>query len=507
MTGNFKQMVVVLAIAIAIFRFGKPIALLFSTESDFSRRRNVWFALTVTAFLSPSFWLFALVAIPVLSWAGRRDTNPVALYLILLQVIPPIPVEIPVVGINELFSLDNYRLLSFCVLIPAAWRLRKLKDTARIRGLDTMDFSLLAFGALNLLIYVPPDLPSHVILTDSATNVIRRAFLFLVDVYVLYFVVSRSCCSRRTLIESMSAFCLAGALMASLAVFETSRRWLLYSGISEQWGIHPAYGPQYIEFFVRGNFLRAQASAGHALSLGYLLAITFGFWLYIQSFVKSKRWRILVALLLCLGLLATQARGPLIGAIGIYVAYAALGPRAMPRLLKAVGVVALVVGAASLTPFGATIIDSIPYLGNSPDEESVDYRLRLAERSWELIQMHPFLGDQLAMSKMEDLRQGQGIIDIVNTYAGVTLFSGLIGLVLFLAVILIGLFKVYRMSKEIMRRDQSYALLGISLMACIFGTLFTLGSSSFVFGYAKMFYVLAGLAAAYAYVGKLSERR
>ena len=145
MTGSFKQMVVVLAIAIAIFRFGKPIALLFSTESDFSRRRNVWFALTVTAFLSPSFWLFALVAIPVLAWAGRRDTNPVALYLILLQVIPPIPVEIPVVGINELFSLDNYRLLSFCVLIPTAWRLRKLKDTARIRGLDAMDFSLLAF--------------------------------------------------------------------------------------------------------------------------------------------------------------------------------------------------------------------------------------------------------------------------------------------------------------------------------------------------------------------------
>src|SRR5579864_4322665 len=100
---SIKALIVVLAIAIVVFRFGKPIALMFSSEPDFYRRRNVWFVLTVTAFMSPSFWLFALVAAPLLLWAGRRDTNPIALYLILLQVIPPIPIDIPVVGIKQLF--------------------------------------------------------------------------------------------------------------------------------------------------------------------------------------------------------------------------------------------------------------------------------------------------------------------------------------------------------------------------------------------------------------------
>jgi len=125
MSASLKELIVVLAIAAVIFKLAKPIALHFSTEQDFARRRNVWFVLTVTAFLSPSFWLFAVVAVPLMTWAGRRDTNPVAFYLLLLHVIPSIPVEIPVVGINQLFELDNYRLLSFCVLVPAAWRLQR----------------------------------------------------------------------------------------------------------------------------------------------------------------------------------------------------------------------------------------------------------------------------------------------------------------------------------------------------------------------------------------------
>jgi hypothetical protein len=507
MISSVKQLIVLLAIATVVFRFGKPIALLFSSESDFSRRRNVWFLLTVTAFLSPNFWLFALVAASVLAWAGRKDTNPIALYLILLHVIPPIPVDIPVVGIKQLFTLDNYRLLSFFVLIPAAWRLRQLKSTTRIRGLTAMDFSILALGLLQLLIYVPPDLPDHSILQDSTTNVLRRAFLFFVDVYVLYFVVSRSCSNRRALVDALGAFCLAGALMASVAVFETFKSWLLYSNISERWGTHAVYGTQYGFYFFRAGFLRAQASAGHALSLGYLLAIAIGFWLYLKSHVKSAAWRLAVPTLFWLGLLASQARGPLLGAVAIYFAFSVLGPRAVPRVLKAISVVALAVGAISLTPFGERIMNSIPYFGESTDRATVEYRQRLAERSWELIQLHPFLGDPLVMTKMEDLRQGEGIIDLVNTYAEETLFYGSIGLAVFLAVIILGLFNAYRVSREVARRDLDYSVLGASLVACILGTLFIIGTTSFAFGYEKIFYTLAGLAAAYAWVGKSSERR
>lgn len=506
MIGSIKQLVVLLAIAAVIFRFGKPIALLFTTEADFSRRRRIWYVLTATAFLSPNFWLFALVAAPLLVWAGRKDSNPLGLYLILLHVIPSMPVEIPPILVNQIFDLDNYRLLSFCVLIPAAWRLKRSSDAPRIRGLTAVDLSILAFGLLQLINYVPPDLPDHTILKDSATNLLRRGFLFVVDVYVLYFVASRASCNRRALVDAMSAFCLACALMASVAVFEALRTWLLYADMGQRWGLHATYGEQYSFYSIRQGFLRAQASAGHASALGYLLAIGLGFWLYLKSHVKSKVGRAAVPLLFFLGLLASQARGPLLGALGMYLTFSMLGPRAVPRLLKATIVVAIMVGTLSFTPFGARMLNSIPFIGHSRDDASVDYRQRLAERSWELIQLHPFMGDPLAMTKMEDLRQGEGIIDLVNTYAGTTLFYGCIGLLVFMAPIVLGAFNAYRASKQIARRDLDYAFLGVSLVACLLGTLFIIANNSLIFGYEKLFYVLAGLAAGYAYHGRMHGR-
>jgi O-antigen ligase len=295
--------------------------------------------------------------------------------------------------------------------------------------------------------------------------------------------------------------------MASVAVFEMFKGWLLFSKIGELWGIQHVYGTQYGFYFVRFGFLRAQASAGHASSLGYLLAIAFGFWLSLKSQVKSARLRFAVPTLFWLGLLASQARGPILGAVAIYIVFSILGPRAAPRLIKAVSVLAILVGALSFTAFGERIMNSIPFFGQRTDDASVNYRQRLAERSWELIQLHPFLGDPLVLTKMEDLRQGEGIIDLVNTYAGVTLFYGSIGLLAFLAPIVLGLFEVYRVRKEIARRDPDYASLGVSLAACIIGTFFIISSNSPIYGYEKMFYILAGLAAAYTFAGTLSERR
>jgi O-antigen ligase len=503
MIGSFKAMVVVLAIAGVIFRFAKPIALCFSSEQDFSRRRNVWFALTVVMFLSPNFWLFALVAIPLLAWAGRKDTNPIALYLLLFQVIPAISIDVPMIGMSYLISMDNFRLLSFCILVPTAWRLRQSKDTGRIRGLQTMDTLLLAYGALVVLLFIPPDLPDHTILKDSPTNLLRRAFLFFLDVYIPYYAVSRFCSNRRAITEALAAFCLCCTILAGVAVFENLRHWLLYTDILTRWSGYDALAA--MSYVMRGDTLRAQASTGHALALGYLLAIAFGFWLYLQNHIKSTRSKIGVSVVLWLGLLAAYSRGPWIGAVAIYIIFAALGPRALSRLVKAVSVAALVVGAISVSPLGQRIAKVLPFLGGTVDKGNVTYRERLFDRSWELIKEHPLLGDQLAFTKMEDLRQGQGIIDMVNAYAGVALFDGLIGLALFAGFILLALFKAYRLARATMKIDPDLALLGICLVSCILGTLLMIENCALIWGIEKMFYVLAGLAAAYTHLGRQAK--
>jgi O-antigen ligase len=503
MVASIKALVVVLAIATLVFRLGRPIVARFSSDLDFSRRRNVWFALTVVAFLSPNFWLFVLVATPVLIWAGRKDSNPIAFYLLLLHVIPDIPVGIPTIWINQLFDLDNYRLLSLCVLLPTAQRVKRSGTAADSPGFTSMDYLLLAFGILQILTYVPLSLPNQVPLPDSPTNVLRRAFLFVVDVYVLYYVVSRTCTSRRAIADAMATFCLASVVMALIGVFESLRHWLLYDGIITRWSTSVISGYSY----TRGGFVRAQASAGHALALGYLLAIAFGFWLYLRSGLKSTSSRIGGALTLWLGLVASYSRGPWIGAAATYMAFAALGPRGLSRLIKAIVIAILLLGALSLTPPGERLINAVPFLGGTTvSDSSVTYRHRLAERSWELIQEHPLLGDGSVLFKMEDLRQGEGIIDLVNTYAEIALFYGLVGLSLFVGFAIVALLKIYSVAKNVARSDPDFGMLGISLAATMLGVLLMLENTSLILALPIMFYVLAGLAAGYVRAGNSTAR-
>jgi len=456
--------------------------------------------LTVTAFLSPSFWLFALIAVPLLLWGGKKDANPLAFYLFLLHVIPPIDVPIPIVGINALFDLDMYRLLSFCVLIPAArriWQSRGQADAAS--GFLAMDLLLIAYGALHIVLYVPPDLPGHVVLPDSLTNMLRRTFLGFIDVYVLYYVVSRGCSSRVAIVEALAAFCLACALVAPIAVFESLRGWLLYGDLGTRWTGYAGMG----FYLMRGTTLRALASSGHALALGYMLAIAFAFWLYLRSHVTSAFTRAAVVLLYWSGLLATYSRGQWVGAIAIYLAVIAFGQRAFSRLLKAVALMTIVGGAVLVSPLGAPVLKVIPFMGGTVDSGSVLYRQQLAERTWELIKEHPVLGDQFPYPQLEDLRQGQGIIDFVNTYATVALFYGLVGLFLFIAFILVALNQARALARRVAETDPDLALLGVTLVAAIFGTLVMIAECSFILAYEKLFYVLAGLAAAYARLGRI----
>src|ERR1700753_1736546 len=142
-----KALIVILILAGAVFRFARPTALKFTPEADFARRRNVWFALTIIGFLRPNLWVFALFAVPVYVWIGRKDSNPVAAYLLLMHVVPGVSVSLPTFDVvNELFSVDNYRVVSFCILMRAARRARR--SAGPLSGNRTADLMLLGYGIL-----------------------------------------------------------------------------------------------------------------------------------------------------------------------------------------------------------------------------------------------------------------------------------------------------------------------------------------------------------------------
>jgi hypothetical protein len=362
-----------------------------------------------------------------------------------------------------------------------------------------MDVLLLAFGVLQVALYTCPDLPNHSFIPDSPANALRRALMFLLDTYLLYFAVSRICQSRQKIVEAAATFCLGCAVMAAVAMFEHMRDWLLYVDIARRWGTDPNAA----FYLTRGGSVRAQVSAGHSIALGHLLAVAFGFWLYLSSHIRSARHRIAVTLLLWGGLLGSFSRGGWLGAAAVYFTFVLFGPRPVSRVVKGTSLALALAGLIAMSPIGNQILDMLPKNGMPADM----YRHRLAERGWELVLAHPFFGDQFPWLEMEDLRQGEGIIDIVNTYLGVALGYGLIGLFCFLSFILLGMTRVYLRARELTHSDPDLALLGASLIACIAGTLIMIDTNSFNMGPEKMFYLLAGLTTAYARLTRSPERQ
>lgn len=484
---NLKALLVVLVLASLVFAIAKSTCLRFMNESDFTHRRNVWFVLTVSAFTVSNFWLYSVIAFAVMYWAGKRDKNPVALYVLLLHVVPPLGMELPSMLVDNLFKLDNYRVLAFAILIPAAWQLAHAKDKTQFGNYKTFDRWLVAYLVLQLALLMP---------YEELTNTVRRGFLFAIDSMVLFYVVSRTCSNRAKLVETMATCVLAACILATVAVFESPKGWLLY-GLAPHWGINMNIS----SYVIRGDSLRAQASTGNALSLGYLLAVSLGFWLFISSELipRAKVWA--GAIIIWAGLLAAYARAPWLSAVLVFLIYQTMVPNGMRQLSKTLLVFTPIFGIVLATPLGTRIIDNLPFIGQV-GAENVDYRQNLATAAWERIQEYPFFGDPFFMSHLEHLRQGQGIIDLVNVYLSVAMLFGLVGLAFFLAPLLIALIKTWLFARQLSSVNPQLAALGAALTAGIAGTLFFMATCSFIDGIAKYFYVLAGLAAGYIHIAQ-----
>jgi len=483
MIENFKAMVFVLLLATCVFAVTKPVMLRYTSEGDWKRRRNAWMALTIVAYLSPSFWLYALIAAPVFVWTSRKDSNPVAVYLLLLQVIPQISVPIPVVGIKTLFSLDNYRLLSIFVLLPALWRTPADGQVNGVKTSRLLGALILAYGALLVI-----NQSSYTSFTVS----LRSTFLYIVDVYLVYVAVSKWSTTRHSISDALASLFLACAILAIIAVFESTKHWLVYALIEQRWT-----GVVNVFYLVRYGMLRPSASSGNVLVLGYLLAIGLGLWLEIKKESESRTRNLTIWLAFIVGLILTYSRGPWAGAVVIALTRMFFSEASLKAHIKTVGSIAVVAICIGLSPLGDRIIRALPFFGGTEGIDTIIYRERLLERSLTLIKENLFFGDQLVLAKMEDLRQGMGIIDIVNTYVEVTLYNGIVGLALFLSPLLIALARVYGGFGKVNRLDPALARLGVTISSCIVGTLVMLGTCSFIFAYQKIYYVLIGLSAGY----------
>ena len=486
MPENFRVLAVLLVLGPAVFWLARPLAAE-QLPGAHALRRGMWLALTVFAFALGDFWAFIALALLALFWAKMRDDNAPALFLALLFVVPTSQVDIPGFGvINYLFSLNFPRLMTLVLLLPLFLRLSRQPRVPQGGLTKLADILFAAYLGLQLLLLARE---------PSLTTAARNAFYLFVDLFLPYYVFSRAFTSVARVRDALVSLVVAGLLLSLVGLFEMARSWLLYANLVTGWG-----SPDELLYLDRSGALRAMGSTGHAIALGYVLGICLLLYLPLYTRLRPGWQRAALLLLLAGGLFSALSRGPWVGTAAGLLFYVVLGPQPVKRALLVGGGGVAGLAVLSLLPFGRFVIDLLPFIG-TVETGNIDYRAKLLENAWKIIWLNPLLGstDYTERLAAMGMVQGQGIVDIVNSYVEVALQTGFVGLTLFGGVLASALLCVLGARRQAHLAGQEDAdPVGRALAAAQVTVLVTIVTVSSIVVIPWVYWCLTGMMVGYA---------
>lgn len=480
-----------LAYCISRALFGRAVE-----QGYITRLYVVGFAATTIMFLAHNMWLF-LSGLALLSILAVRNVNyPLALFVFLLLLMPGYSIQVPGFGlINYLIDLNPWRVLSITLLLPATLHLAANRTLPR-PGKLWADKIVITFALYTaLLSYV------HF---ETFTGGMRQLTLILLDMVVVYFVASRSLMDKGTVRHVIVALVAAAVFLALVGAFEFAKHWILYSGVQGALGGNAGM----FGYLGRGETLRALATTGQPIVLGFIMMVAVLLTSYVQHLMPRGGMRILLWVLMGVGLVAAMSRGPWVGtAIGLFVialtSYDPLGNVFKLLLASFVTAVLLVT-----LPGGEKILDYLPWVG-SIDAGGIDFREILWQQSMLVIEKSPWIGSIgfTELPEFNPIRLGSGFVDIVNSYLGIVLQFGLIGLALFIFLLLSSLVGVLRALFVNRNRNDEIKLYGIALLAVIIATIAEIWMVSSISQIAPMVTFTIGASAAYGYLVQVARTR
>ncbi len=479
-----KALFVVLVIAAVVFRLAAPSLIdTTTTKRDYWRRAWVWAAATAAAFLAHDYWVFALITGMLMLVAGRKDPNPMALYCVVMCAVPPLGSAVSGFGVvNYLFDLNYLRLLSLVILLPAAATLVSASP-ARLPGSKLSDALLAGYLVLIFILTA---------LVAPFTSALRQAFYLFIDVWLVYYVASRSIRDMVAFRELAGAFVLGATIMAVIAIAEAARGWLLYSTLEAGLGVTWGYG----NYMAReaGGALRAMASTGHPIVMGYLMVVSIPLYLYLAPSIPSKVIRFLTLTVLLGALVATLSRGPWVGGVAMAVVVAGIGEGAAKRFGKIGLGVVVAGGVALLSDWGRGLINLLPFIG-TVGAETVNYRQELFEVSMHILSYSPFFGSPgfYSSAAAQQLRQGEGIIDMVNSYLGIAMGTGVVGLSLFVGFFLAAAWVAWR-ARRLTDAEPQALEFSRAVLAAVAGMAVIIATTSSINVIPVIYFLFAGLA-------------
>jgi hypothetical protein len=332
------------------------------------------------------------------------------------------------------------------------------------------------------------------LLQDVSITATGRAGLHLtLDILLPYCVASRCLRTLSDWRDLVASFILGLLALSPIAAFEFVKEWLLYSSLPWHWDVQ-SWASGYV---LRGSQLRARATAGHPLVFGLMMVLALALSPYLGSFVsRLGRWGL--GSLLAVGLLAPFSRGPWVGAVMVFLILMMATPMPRRRLINVVMMVGFAMFCVSFTPLADQIVDLMPFVG-TVDSYNVDYRSRLFDAAWIVIQDNPWFGSSTYMStpEMLSLIQGEGIIDLVNVYVNVALDHGLVGLALFCGAFFVAVVGIVRKKRRVDVSNEEQ-LLGGCLLAALSGLMIIIATISNFTNVSLIYSLITGLAVGYA---------
>ena len=368
------------------------------------------------ALLCGNVFVFYLYLVGAVAITSRTRAELCATYVMLLPMTPALGQE-TAAGAVYLVPLSTILAMNFGALVGFVFT--SPKRIASSRMLDVGAVLL-----VTLFVYIDSR-------NVSASSVIRTSIIFFIQLGVPYLVMSRGIANRDEVFRLFLRFSYVGTLCAIVAIFDTSRHWILYQSFNDALNV-----PQPLSsatLYVRGGYLRTGGMMVNFAAAGILLANVLVAMPALWS--KFRRgWASLICILLLGGIFASQSRGAWIAAgIGILAVIIYRG-----HIMRGVGLLVAVVAAQTtlsgiLAP-SSRLAETLGLSGASA--QTGEYRKELLSSGLRQISAYPLFGQppkQLA-SNMSEMTQGQHIVDFVNTHLYVALAAGVPWFVIWLII-------------------------------------------------------------------------
>lgn len=445
-----KILVVVSILAFtAVFLFRNQLRLCL-TDKEIGVFKKAWFLVTFWGIFAPQIWVLLGGMAAIVFFLKRNFQNDpvglIGLFLVCVFAIPNVFGYLPGIGpIYTLFKLDTVALCSMIILLPL------LKSSLKKGPLFSFDTDKYVLGYYLLVFML--DLRA-VPVTEVGRQFINNFFEGILP----YLVISRNLTCLRDHHRVIGAMVFMFAVMTLIAAYEAVLKQYLYTIIKFKYRlVHPVM----LVGNYRAGFLRSMGVIASPISLGIFMGFLVSAVLYLNHFARKNIHNFVAFLLAIMSLIFTFARGSWVGSLVSNLLYVLRNERAFGKFFKLGVYACLALIAISFTPYVEKLEELLPakFRGEEAHRtDTFDYRSRLLENSIIVIKESPGFGNSnfLSHPAMQEMKQGQGIIDVVNTYLSISLNHGLVTLVIFLLAILPNMWKIYSLSQKL---PEQYAML------------------------------------------------